>query len=91
MRAARGRDVAVMRLLFDRGADPNLATKNYMTALMSASGAAGGRNRAAEPQAVEAVKLCLERGADVRAFSNTGATALHTAVESGCRPTILAR
>jgi uncharacterized protein len=83
MRAARGRDVAVMRLLFEKGADPNLATKNYMTPLMFASGAAGGRNRGAESQAVEAVTMCLEHGADVRAFNNNGATALHTAVESG--------
>ena len=83
MRAARARDVAMMRLLFDNGADPNLATKNYVTALMFAAGSAGGRNRAAEPEAVEAVKLCLERGADVRAFNNTGATALHPAVEGG--------
>jgi uncharacterized protein len=83
MRAARARDIAMMRVLFDKGADPNLATKNYMTALMFASGGAGGRNRGAESPAVDAVKMCLEHGADVRAFNNTGATALHLAAESG--------
>jgi ankyrin repeat protein len=84
MRAARGRDVPVMRLLFAKGADPNLATRNYMTPLMFASGGGGGRNRGvAESQAIEAVRMCLEHGADVRAFNNNGATALHVAVESG--------
>ena len=83
MRAARARDLPVMRLLFTKGADPNLATKNYMTPLMFSSGAGGGRNRGAESQAVDAVNMCLEYGADVRAFNNNGATALHLAVESG--------
>ena len=43
----------------------------------------GGRNRGPEAQAVEAVTMCLEHGADVRAFNNTGATALHIAAEAG--------
>jgi len=81
MRAARGRDIPVMRALFAKGADPNLATKNYMTALMFAS--AGGRNRGAEAQAIEAITMCLDHGADIRAFNNNGATALHAAVEGG--------
>jgi uncharacterized protein len=82
MRAARGKDVAVMRALLTKGADPNLATKNYMTPLMLAS-AGGGRNRGSESQTVEAVEMCLEHGADVRAFDNNGATALHTAAGAG--------
>jgi len=81
MRAARGRDIPVMRALFAKGADPNLATKNYMTALMFAS--AGGRNCGAEAQAIEAITMCLDHGADIRAFNNNGATALHAAVEGG--------
>jgi ankyrin repeat protein len=82
MRAARGKDIAIMRLLFAKGADPNLATKNYMTPLMFAS-TGGGRNRGPDAQAIEAVNMCLEHGADVRAFNNTGATALHIAAEAG--------
>ena len=82
MRAARGRDIPVMRALFAKGADPNLATKNYMTALMFASGG-GGRNRGADAQAIEAITMCLDHGADIRAFNNNGATALHVAVEGG--------
>ena len=83
MRAARGRDIPVMRLLFDKGADPNLATRNYTTALMFAAGLGGGRRGGAPTQAVEAVKLCLDQGADVRAFNNAGTTALHAATEAG--------
>jgi ankyrin repeat protein len=83
MRAARGRDIPVMRLLFAKGADPNLATKNYLTPLMFASGLGGGRGRSSEAEAVQAVNLCLEHGADPLAFNNDGATALHIATGAG--------
>jgi ankyrin repeat protein len=83
MRAARGRDIPVMRLLFAKGADPNLATKNYLTPLMFASGLGGGRGRTSESDTLQAVNLCLEHGADPRAFNNDGATALHIAAGAG--------
>jgi ankyrin repeat protein len=83
MRAARARDLPVMRLLLDKGADANVATKNYTSALMFAAGlGGGGRNRAGD-QGIEAVRLCLDHGADVHAFNDTGATALHVATEAG--------
>jgi ankyrin repeat protein len=88
MRAARGRDIPVMRLLFDKGADPNLATRNYTTALMFAAGLGGGRRGATQSQAVEAVQMCLDHGADVRAFNNAGTTALHAATEAGADPIV---
>ena len=47
MRAARGRDIPVMKLLLAKGANPNLFTKNYTTALMFASGGGRGRGDAA--------------------------------------------
>src|SRR5207244_3502995 len=62
----------------DKGADPNLMTKNLTTPLMFAAGAASGRN---EADAIEALSLCLKSGADVNAFNTTGQTALHIAVE----------
>jgi ankyrin repeat protein len=87
MRAAKWGDVAVMQLLLDRGADPTLRQKNHTTALMIAAGVgkrAGGdeddtRERGTERDAIEAVKLCLERGVDVNAFNDNGDTALHGA------------
>jgi hypothetical protein len=50
---------------------------------MFAAGFGGGRNRGSEQDAIEAVRLCLEHGADINAFNNTGLTALHIAVERG--------
>jgi ankyrin repeat protein len=84
MRAAKSTDVAVMRLLLDKGANPSLATKNLTTPLMFAAGLGGGRNRTDE-DAMEAIALCLKWGADVNAFNNAGQTALHIAVERSDR------
>jgi len=87
MRAAKQADVAVMRLLLDGGADPGLATRKGTTALMFAASRTGGFRgigaRASEQDAVNAVALCLERGAPINAVDDAGQTALHLAVASG--------
>jgi ankyrin repeat protein len=91
MRAARFGDVAAMRLLLDEGADLNLRQKNQTTALMLAAGVGwrtgdgglGGTDYGAESDAIEAVKLCLEGGADVNVSNDNGETALHAAVVRG--------
>jgi ankyrin repeat protein len=87
MRAAKQADVALMQILLDGGADPALATKKGTTALMFAASRAGGFRgfgaRASEQDAVNAVALCLGRGAPVNAVDDTGQTALHLAVASG--------
>jgi len=52
-----------------------------VTALMFAAGL--GRNRSTpetEPAAIEAVRLCLDRGADINATNAAGQTAVHIAV-----------
>jgi len=84
MRAAKSTDVAMMRLLLDKGADPGIATRNLTTAMMFAAGLGGGRGRTDEA-AIEALSLCLKHGADVNAFNNAGQTALHIAVERSNR------
>jgi ankyrin repeat protein len=81
MRAARGRDIPVMKLLLGKGANANLATKSYSNALMFASGRGGG-------EVLDAVRLCLEHGADVRAFNDNGDTALHVAAAAGADPLV---
>jgi uncharacterized protein len=91
MRAARTNDVAVMRLLLDKGADPFLTLPDRTNALMIAAGLGAGGLRGEgirivvpTPEgAVEACALLLERGMDVDAFNNAGNTALHGAVGRG--------
>ncbi len=82
MRAAKALDLPVMKLLLERGADPNLSTKNFMTPLMFAA-SGGGRGRVDEADVIAALKVCLDHGADINAFDNTGATALFAAVQRG--------
>lgn len=91
MRAARTNDVAVMRLLLDKGADPFLTLPDRTNALMIAAGLGAGGLRGEgirivvpTPEgAVEACKLLIDRGMDVDAFNNAGNTALHGAVARG--------
>jgi len=91
MRAARFADVEAMRVLLDAGANPALTQKDQTTVLMLAAGAGwrtgetilGGQDFGPEADAIEAVKLCLERGGDVMATDDDGLTALHHAVPRG--------
>ena len=79
--AAQANDVAIMRELVARGADPNLATTLGTTPLMVAAGIGHlpGMSRSTEANALEAVKLCLELGANVNAVNKSSDTALHGA------------
>ncbi len=79
--AARANDLAVMRLLLEHGADPFIPTANGTTPLMMAAGVGHepGITRSAELEAVEAVYLLVELGADVDAVNEAGDTALHGA------------
>ncbi len=85
MRAAKANDIAVMKMLLDAGADPLITQKDHTTVVMIA--AAGGATAGAystglpvsEDGAIEALKLCLDRGVDINAFNNLGLTALHRA------------
>jgi hypothetical protein len=95
--AAKVLDVDMMRLLVAAGADPNLATENGTTPLMTAAGLIRVRNHGSialtqekeqEKKALEAVKLCVELGADVNAANDLGLTALHGAAFSGSNEVI---
>jgi ankyrin repeat protein len=86
LRAALSGDTTTMRLLVQRGADPNLATLAGTTPLMAAAGVnwAVGQTYTESPQAsLDAVSLCLELGADVNAANSMGLTALLGAVNRG--------
>jgi ankyrin repeat protein len=79
--AAENGDVAIMRMLLDAGADPNLVAEDKTTALMVAAGLGHGGDRYerfwSPARALEAVTLLVERGADVNAANEAGFTALH--------------
>jgi ankyrin repeat protein len=89
MRAVKTTDTPVIRMLLDAGASPFLTQKDYSTVLMIAAG--GGARAGAyavafavtEEGAVEAMKLCIEHGADIDAFNRNGQTALHRAAGRG--------
>ncbi len=84
MRAARSADVELMRLLLDRGADPKLANKDGLNALMLAAGNGwSDKIKGTEAEALEAVKLCASLGLDVNAATDKGDTALHGAAGRG--------
>ena len=83
LRAAQAGDITVMRLLLERGADPNISTFSNTTALMAAAGvnwSVGQTYTESKEGLMEALKLCLEKGADVNAVNSMGFTALTGAV-----------
>jgi uncharacterized protein len=81
--AADRADAPLMRLLLELGADPFLPNADNSTPLMAAAGLgtaapdeeAGGD----ESEALEAVRILLDLGADVNAVDNNGDTAMHGA------------
>jgi ankyrin repeat protein len=89
LRAAKAADLPAMRLLLEHGADATLApTRSGITPLMAAAGVGTqeqdttGRYKT-QPQAIEAIQLLLDKGADVNAAAADGRTALHGAALQG--------
>ncbi len=85
MRAARGGDVVVMRLLLAYGANPTLTQTNGATPIMLAASITTKGNypdRGTEDSAIQAIKLCLDRHLDINAVNNLGDTAVHAAIGS---------
>jgi ankyrin repeat protein len=84
--AAATGDVGIMRALLAKGADAKLATNDRTTPLMAAAGVGRREDRTKEEerQALEAVKLLVELGADVNAANrDMGLTAMHGAANAG--------
>ena len=84
MRAARSADLETMRLLLSKGADPKLANKDGLTALLVAAGVSwADKIHGTDADALEAVKICAGLGMDVNASTDRGETALHGAALRG--------
>ena len=80
--AADRSDVDLIRVLLELGADPLIPNFNNTTPLMAAAGV--GTKEALEEageesEAVDAVKMLLDRGADIDGVDNNGDTAMHGA------------
>jgi ankyrin repeat protein len=75
-----------MRLLLRYGANPNLSTPAGTTSLMAAAGVnwVVQQTYTESPQAqLDAVKMCLDLGADINAANSMGLTALLGAANRG--------
>ncbi|HEY2383905.1 MAG TPA: ankyrin repeat domain-containing protein [Terriglobia bacterium] len=86
LRAALSGDAITMRFLLDHGADPNLATLGGTTPLMAAAGVnwtVAQTYTVSKESLLEAVKICLEKGADVNATNSMGLTAVMGAANRG--------
>jgi ankyrin repeat protein len=80
--AADRSDVPLMRLLIELGADPLLPNLNNTTPLMAAAGLGTTEpleEAGEENEALEAVNMLLDLGADINAVNNDGDTAMHGA------------
>jgi ankyrin repeat protein len=88
MRAAKGGDVTLMRILLDAGADPKLMQKNGNSALLLAAalgpkaGSDNNPDKGTYQDAIAAMTMLLNMGADVNASNVAGDTAAHAAVSS---------
>jgi ankyrin repeat protein len=84
-RAAASSDVEAMKLLAAYGADTNLPSAGGTTPLIVAAGLGwvGNFSSNAPGQWMNAVKFCLEHGADINAVDSKGYTALHGAAIRG--------
>ncbi|MDB5339290.1 MAG: ankX 1 [Planctomycetaceae bacterium] len=81
--ASRTADVPLMRLLLELHADPKLSNADNCPPLLAAAGVGalgdGDEAAATEDEAVAAIKLLLDLGADVNAVDSNGETAMHGA------------
>jgi ankyrin repeat protein len=91
LRASQSGDLALMKLLLARGADPKIATTLGVTALHVAAGIGwveGITYEWSDQDTLEAVRLLLDLGLDPNAQADTGRVALHGAAHKG-RPAVV--
>jgi ankyrin repeat protein len=81
--AARASDIPLMKLLLELGADPDLTNADNCSPLLAAAGVGaldnGEEAAGTEDEALEAVQMLLDLGADINAVDANGETAMHGA------------
>ena len=80
--AADTADVPLLRLLLELDADPTKTNADHCPPLLAAAGIgslAPGEEAGTQDEALEAVRLLLELGADINAVDDNGETAMHGA------------
>ena len=83
MRSAKALDIDIMKALLDHGADPSRKLANGTTTLAVALTGRGAGTLTPETPMFQAVKLLLDRGADVNAAAPNGSPLLHQSVNRG--------
>jgi ankyrin repeat protein len=86
LRAAKGGDVALMRVLIEGGADPTLNQKSKRGPIMLAAAVHSQRADnllyANDASLMEAIEICLNHGVDINAVNDAGETAVYSAIGS---------
>jgi ankyrin repeat protein len=86
LRAAMSGDTTTMKLLLEHSADPKIATEEGTTPLMAAAGidwVVQQTYTESDEAILNAVKMCLELGADVNHTNSMGLAAIHGAANRG--------
>jgi ankyrin repeat protein len=90
LRATKSTDLAAIRLLMEKGANPAIPAKDGSTPLMVAAGQGAPlvisedtQLGASNGDPLEAVQLFVKAGADVNAANDQGFTAMHYAAQTG--------
>ena len=86
LRAAKGGDAQLMRILIEGGADPTLNQKNRRGPIMLAADVHSQRKDNAlyanDASVVDAIRICLDHGIDINAVNDAGETAAYAAIGS---------
>jgi uncharacterized protein len=80
--AAKTADIALLKVLYELGADPNITTADGVTPLIAAAGLgtlAAGEVAGTEDEVVEVLAWLVQIGADVNGADKNGETAMHAA------------